>query len=274
MADTQTFSAPCALFGLAVAVLLLTGCRSGVPEPIPDLPLRQASVEELVTMLNQRSDQIHGLRALLKLQARGKIIPIRRSMNMSLSYVRPSLIRLRAFDPLGRTLFDLTSDQTHFHVHLPTQHRVVTGTHTSTLADPPSETPSRRQRMLRLVKVVSETVLAAPIDDGNHVTLHEEGLLYRLEITADSHSAHPMRQVWVERINLDVVKEAVFSDTGDPIIAVEFDDYRALGPHGNIQYPFHMSIHDVATNNHYTLKFKEVLPNPEFAPTEFDALQS
>ncbi len=128
--------------------------------------------------------------------------------------------------------------------------------------------------MLRLVKVVSETVLAAPIDDGNHITLHEEGLLYHLEITADSHSTHPIRQVWVERINLDVVKEAVFSDTGDPIIAVEFDDYRALGPHGNIQYPFHMSIHDVATNNHYTLKFQEVLPNPEFAPTEFDALQS
>ena len=66
----------------------------------------------------------------------------------------------------------------------------------------------------------------------------------------------------------------MFSDTGDPIITVEFDDYRALGPHGNMQYPFHMSIHDVATNNHYTLKFQEVLPNPEFAPTEFDALQS
>ena len=69
MANTQTFTAPCVLIGL-VAVLLLTGCRSGIPEPIVDLPLRQASAEELVTLLNQRSGGIHSLRALLQLQAR------------------------------------------------------------------------------------------------------------------------------------------------------------------------------------------------------------
>ena len=273
MAHIQTFTTPCAFVGL-VAFVLLTGCRSGIPEPIVDLPLRQASAEELVTMLNQRSDGIQSLRALLQLQARGKLIPIRRSMNMSISYVRPSLIRLRAFNLFGQTLFDLTSDQTHYHVHLPTQKRVVTGTHPPTLADPPSETPSRRNRVLRLVRVVAETVLAAPIDDTHHVTLHEDGLLYRIEVAETSRPTQPVRHVWIERINLDVVKEAVFSATGDPIITVEFDDYRILGPRGEIQYPFHLSIHDVATNNHYTLTFQEVLPNPEFAPTEFDALQS
>ena len=49
MATTQTFTAPYALFTL-VAVLLLTGCRSGISEPLIDLPLRQSSAEELVTM--------------------------------------------------------------------------------------------------------------------------------------------------------------------------------------------------------------------------------
>ncbi|HHZ83357.1 MAG TPA: hypothetical protein EYN60_05005 [Nitrospirales bacterium] len=273
MTNPQTFTTPCALFGL-VAVLLLTSCRSGVPEPLVDLPLRQASAEELVTLLDQRSGGIQSLRALLQIQARGKFIPIRRSMNMSLSYVRPSFIRLRAFDLFGRTLFDLTSDQTHYHVHLPTQDRVVTGIHTSSSENPPSETPSKRQRMLRLVKVVAETVLASPIGDGHHVTLHEEGFLYRIEVAEHSRPARLLRQLWIERINLDVVKEAVFDDTGDPIIIVEFDDYRAIGPRGEVQYPFHLSIHDVATNNRYTLKFQEVLPNPTLSPTEFDALQS
>ena len=273
MANTRTFTAHCALFGLS-AVLLLTGCRSGIPEPIVDLPLRQASAEELVTILNQRSGGIQSLRALLQLQARGKLIPIRRSMNMSLSYLRPSLIRLRGFDLFGRTLFDLTSDLTNFHVHLPTQNRVVTGTHPTDLANPASETPSMRKRVLRLVTAISETVLAAPIADEHHVTLHEEGLHYRIDITAESHSTHPIRQVWIERINLDVVKEAVFSDTGDLIITVEFDDYRVLGPRRNIHYPFHMFIHDVATNSHYTLKFQEIIPNPEFSPNVFDAIDS
>lgn len=273
MANTQTFTAPCALFGL-VAVLLLTSCRSGIPEPIVDLPLRHASAKELVTMLNHRSDGIQSLRALLQLQARGKIIPIRRSMNMSLSYIRPSLLRLRAFDPLGRTLFDLTSDQTHFRVHLPTQNRVVTGTHTVAAEGTHPDTPSMRHRMLHLVRAVSATVLAAPIEDGNHITLHEEGLFYRLDVAEVSRPTQPMRQLWVERINFDAVKEAVFSETGDPIITVEFDDYRAIGPRGNIQYPFHISIHDVATNSDYTLKFQEVLPNPPLLTTEFDALQS
>ncbi len=273
MANAQTFTVLCALFTL-VAVLLLTGCRSGISEPLVDLPLRQSSAEELVTMLNQRSDRIQSLRALLQLKARGKLIQIHPSMNISLSYRRPSLIRLHAFDLFGRTLFDLTSDQTQYHVHLPTQNRVVTGIHSSTVTNPPSKTPSKRQLLLRLVKIVTEVVLAAPIDDGYHVTLHQEGFLYRIEVAEHSRPTQPVRHVWIERINLDVVKEAVFGDTGDPIITVEFDDYRALGSHGEIQYPFHLSIHDVATNNHYTLKFQEILLNPDFAPTEFDALQS
>ncbi|MBQ28167.1 MAG: hypothetical protein CMH81_08550 [Nitrospiraceae bacterium] len=260
----------CAFFCLAAMVVLFTGCRSGIPEPVPDLPLRQASVEELMTMLNQRSDQIQSLRALVQLHGRGKIIPIRSSMNMSVSYVRPSLIRLRAFDPLGRTLFDLTSNQMQFRVHLPTQNRVVAGTHSATSADPPSEMSSMRQRFLHLVSAVSKTVLATPIDDSHHVTLYEEGLLYRIEVMETPHSSHPVRQLWVERINFDVVKDAVLSATGDPIITVEFDDYRSLGPRGQILYPFHMSIHDVVTDSHYTLIFQEVLPNPEVGPTEFD----
>ena len=131
-----------------------------------------------------------------------------------------------------------------------------------------------RERMLHLVKAVSETVLATHIDAGAHATLHDEGLLYRIEIANEADSTQLLRQIWIERANFDVVKEAVFSAKGNPIVTVEFKDYRALGENRNLQYPFHMAIHDIATDSHYTLKFREVIPNPPFSPTEFDALQS
>ena len=259
---------------LAVALCLMTSCRSGTPDPLDTLPLHTASTEELVTLLNQRSEHIHTLRALLQLQAWGRIIPIRRSMAMSLSYVRPSLIRLRAFDPLGSTLFDMTSDQTHFHVQLPTQNRIVTGTHPAESGAAHSNTTSIRTRMLHFVRAVSATVLVSPIDATHRVTSHKEGALYRIEVAPHSQPDQPTRKLWVERVNLDVVKEAVFGDTGNPIILVEFDDYRTLGSPGNAQYPFLMSIHDIAMDSRYTLTFQEVLLNPTLPPMEFDALES
>ncbi len=260
----------CAFFFLVVAVMFFSGCRSGLPDRVTDLPLRQASAEELVTMLNQRSEQIHSLRALVQLQARGKLIPIRSTMNMSLTYVKPSFIRLRAFDPLGRTLFDLASNHIQFRVHFPMQNRVVTGIHSATSIDSPLETSSMREQLLYLVMAVSKTILATSIDDRHHVTLHEEGLFYRIAIMETPHASYPIRELWVERINLDVVKDTVLNATGDPIITVKFSDYRVLGAHGKILYPFHMSIHDMRTDSHYTLKFQEVIPNPDVEPGEFD----
>ena len=257
---------------LTMALCSLSGCQSGIPDPTSALPLRHVSVQELVTLLNQRSEHIRGLRALLQLQARGNIIPIRRSMSMSLSYIRPALIRLRAFDPLGRTVFDLTSNSMRFRAHLPTHNRVVTGTRTAPAIDTHPEAPSTRTRMLHLITAISEAVLAMPIDDTSHLTLHEDGSLYRIAIPSDTHSTQPARHLWVERINLDVVKEDVFNDRGNLILTITFDDYRFLGPDRNVPYPFLVAIHDVEANSHYTLTFQEVILNPDVSPNEFENL--
>ncbi len=252
-----------------VFCLLLASCRAGVPEVVDTLPLRHASPEELVTIVNTRAHELHSIRALLQLEARGKYIPIRRSLNMSLAYVRPASVTLRAFDPLGRTLFDLTSNDTAYRIHVPSQNRVVTGTHAAVEADTTSDTPSMRHRMLSLVKAVSQTVLVTPIDDTQTVSVTEDSQLYRLDVMNDTHSTPAIRQVWFERINLDVVKAVIFDDSGNPLIHVDFDDYRGIGPSSGIQFPFHLAIQDLASQSRYTLKFTEVLPNPVLSPTHF-----
>ncbi len=258
---------------LTIGFLALISCRTSPPISHDTLPLHTTTTPELVTLLNQRSEQIQTLKALLQLQAQGSVIPIRRSMNVSLSYRRPALIRLRAFDPLGQTLLDMTSDQARFHVHLPTRQRIITGTHIETLENASSDTPSNRTLMLHFLRAVSTTVLASPINNTHQVTTHEEDDLYRIEVSVAEVPNQPHRIFWVERLNLDLVKEAILNETGENVLTVLYADYRILGPQRNIKYPFMMTIQDAVTDSQYTLKFQEVQINPELRPKTFDALR-
>jgi outer membrane lipoprotein-sorting protein len=88
----------CLLFTLSLSACSFFTTRA-------DEPLRQATLQELTTLLAERQAAIHSMKGMFSAKLTGGILPIGQRVEGTVFYQRPDAIRLRGFTAFGGELF-------------------------------------------------------------------------------------------------------------------------------------------------------------------------
>jgi len=252
---------------IAVTVLtltLLSGCA--LFEHREEVQLKQATAEELTTLLSQREAAIQTMKGLFSAKVRGGIIPIASRVEGSLYYRRPNAMRLRGFTPVGGELFEFVQADDQFRLRLPTMGRVLSGS------------PSDMSEMGKLARPFQLSVWAmggvlgtGTITKDETVVLVEEGDRYRLEVFGLSPNGAQFmrRQLWFERQALQVVREDRLTESGAVEATIQYQDFRAIGEaeavsiNGGRQLlrPFKILLEDGRGQGSVEVAFHEMTPN-------------
>ena len=259
-----------AAFGTAVCVLLLAGCtlfRSG-----PEMPLKQATAEELMALLHQREAAIQSMKGLFSAKVRGGMIPIASRVEGTVYYRRPNALRLRGFTPIGGELFEFVQVDDLYKLRLPTMGRVLIGRESE------MEDMGKFARPFQLsIWAVSGVLGTSSLGTGETVKLAEDGDRYRLDVYAAPNGAVPerllVRRLWFERRTLLVVREDRLGEDGGVDATIHYEDFRPLENQAGrslpaksaaaslLIRPFKISLEDGRGLGSVQVMFHEMLPN-------------
>jgi hypothetical protein len=253
------------------ALATLSGCALFAPRE--EVPLKQATVEELTALLSQREAAIRTMKGLFSAKVRGGIIPIASRVEGALYYRRPSAMRLRGFTAVGSELFEFVQADDQFRLRLPTMGRVLSGS------------PSDMSEMGKLARPFQLSVWAmggvlgtGMIAKNETVALEEEGDRYRLEVFGPSPKGGQLmrRRLWIERQTLLVVREDRLTESGAVEATIQYEDFRTIGEaeaissagDGQLLRPFKILLKDGKGQGSVEVTFHEMIPNQPLNATD------
>jgi hypothetical protein len=254
-----------------LALTFLSGCALFVPRE--EIRLRQATVEELTSLLSQREAAIHSMKGLFTAKVRGGIIPIATRVEGAVYYQRPNAMRMRGFTAIGSELFEFVQVNDQFTLRLPTMGRVLSGS------------PSDMSEMGKLARPFQLSVWAmggvlgtGTIAKNETVALVEEGDRYRLEVFGPSPKGGPVmrRRLWIERQTLLVVREDRLTESGAVEATIQYEDFRTIGEaeaistagDGRLLRPFKIVLEDGKGQGSVEVTFHEMIPNLPLKATD------
>jgi hypothetical protein len=155
--------------------LMSTGClfRSRrVPQRVVQSNLRSATLQELVDMVNERSNQIHTLNATVDIDAsvggsiKGKITEYKEIRGYILIR-QPNQLRMIGLMPIVRNrAFDMVSDGANFKLWIPPTNKFFVGSGTVVY---PSKNPLENLRP----EVIYDSLIPRPVDPQNEIAVLE-----------------------------------------------------------------------------------------------------
>jgi outer membrane lipoprotein-sorting protein len=258
---------------------LLSGCALfGAPDRVP---LRQATADELTALLAEREAAIHTMKGLFSAKITGGILPIGQRVEGTVFYQRPNALRLRGFNALGGELFEFVQLNDEYRLRLPSMGREVNGR---------SSEPEKMGQLARpfqlSVWAMSGILGTGAIAPHERVVLTEDDDRYRLDVFEESANNGdvapiPVRRIWFDRRNLQVVREERVSAQGDVEATLQFDDFRPVGQpmsqstslnnepaDRQLLRPFKIVMKDGRGQGNVQVTFYEIIPNMPIKPSE------
>lgn len=264
-----------------VLCLLVAGCATA---PVREEPaLKQATAEELTTLLRQRESAIQTMKGLFSAKVRGGLIPITTRVEGAVYYRRPNNMRLRGFTPVGGELFEFVQAEDLYMLRLPTMGRVLTGRQ------------SEMNEMGKLARPFQLSVWAmggvlgtSAIGKDESTKLAEDGDRYRLDVYGvrqDAVQAGPqlLRRMWFDRRTLLVVQEDRLNGNGEVDASIRYEDFRPIGEavlpvngkaDTRVLRPFKVSLEDGRGQGSVQVLFHEILPNQELKSGDLGQVSS
>ncbi|MBI4400971.1 MAG: hypothetical protein HY581_05010 [Nitrospirae bacterium] len=250
-------------------------------------PLREATAEQLISLLQEREAAIQTMKGLFRAQIKGPGIPFAQRLEGAMYYRRPNALRLQGFTQLGGPLFELVLKEDVYRLRLAAEGQVYTGR----VAD--LERKGKIGRPFQMsVLAMSGAVGIASVSKGETVRLSEDRDRYRLDVlapgeTGQSVPGRPVRRLWFERRSLQVVQEDRLSPTGEVEATVRFEDFRPVDmPPTSVAAsdgtgtmvrpmlkPFKITTQDGQGNGTVVVTFHEMVPNPTLKPDELGVAQ-
>lgn len=251
----------------SLSAAFLSGC--GEVSPREDVPLKQATVEELTALLSQREATIQTMKGLFSAKVRGGIMPIASRVEGTVYYQRPNAMRMRGFTAVGGELFEFVQANDQYKLRLPTMGRVLSGS------------PSDMSEMGKLARPFQLSVWAmggvlgtGAIAQHETVTLAEDGDRYRLDVSAPIQNGTQegravQRRLWFDRRTLLVVQEDRLTPSGDVEATIQYEDFRSIGDlntesipgDARLLRPFKISLEDGKGQGSVQVTFHEIIPN-------------
>ena len=257
---------------LSVAAMSASGCAWF--QRAPDVPLKQATAEQLTERLQEREAAIQTMKGLFRAQIAGSGIPIAQRVEGAMYFRRPEALRLQGFNHLGSKLFEFSQNKTQYRLDLPAEGKRFAGS----LEDLQQ---AKIGRLLQLSRwAVSGVVGSDSSPGGSRAVLSEDGDRYRLEVFHSAPEGRLLRRLWFERQSLQVVQEERLRDNGEIEASMTFEDYRGIpgapvealpavgGASPVTLMPFKVTIVDRVASGSMVLTFHEIVLNPALKPEE------
>lgn len=255
--------------------LLVTACTTA---PVhEEAGLKQATAEELATLLRQREAAIHTMKGLFSAKVRGGLIPISTRVEGAVYYRRPNNMRLRGFTPIGGELFEFVQADELYMLRLPTMGRVLSGRQSDM-----SEMGKLARPFELSVWAIGGLLGTSAIGKDETTKLVEEGARYRLDVFGPRPGAATtdrqlLRRMWFDRRTLLVVQEERLNGSGEMDASIQYEDFRsisetALPANGNgdarLLRPFKISLEDGRGQGSVQVTFHEIISNQELKSEE------
>ena len=246
-----------------LAFYFLGGCAWF--QSTPEVPLRQATAEQLTGMLEEREGTIRTMKGLFRAQVAGKGIPIAQRMEIAMFYRRPESLRLQGFSQVGSKLFEFSRRQEHYRLELPSEGRRYAG----------SIEDLKQAKIGRLLQLSQWAVSGVVGNDmapsGLRTVLAEDGDRYRLDVFQAE--GRLLRRLWFERRSLYMVQEDRMLENGEVEASMTFEDFRSI-PRAPADagaatvMPFRVTVTDHVVSGSVALTFHEIVLNPALKPEE------
>ncbi len=240
----------------------------------PEVPLKQATAEQLTGQLQEREAAIQTMKGLFRAQVSGSVISIAQRVEGAMYYRRPEALRLQGFNQLGGKLFEFSQNRTHYKLDLPTEGKRFAGS----IEDLQQ---ARIGRLLQLSRwAVGGVVGGDSSGSGLRTALAEDGDRYRLDVFQPVPGGRLLRRLWFDRRSLQVVEEERLRDNGEVEASMTFEDYRGIpaAPAGAMPtaesstsatlMPFKVTVVDRVASGSVILTFHEIVLNPALKPEE------
>ncbi|TAK02490.1 MAG: hypothetical protein EPO39_13325 [Candidatus Manganitrophaceae bacterium] len=236
-------------FGLGLVVLLLlSACAKGELRPAEEAVKKDASLEELLTLYQLRREEWNGFKGLLEITADSKRQG-RHTFQASWVFQNGET-RIRGFNLLGGTLFELRLAGPRVTLHLPSERRTIEAT---------------RDEFEEQIQEVVPIGSPALIDWVNRGAIPDPSppLLPALEKGEERFTLYLLRalpgkavlqeKISMERTAFRVEQVEMFDFSGERRAFLRFADYRKVGKQ---DFPF--EVRGESQGEKVTLRFKEV----------------
>lgn len=222
--------------GLATLAAISGGCTPHVSTkhniPAASKPVAQdATKDELLSKYNNFAENVKTINATVELKptAGSKysgVIEEYHEVKAFLLAKRPADIRMIGQAPvIGKTVFDMTSDEHEFRVWIPSKNKFLTG---KTGVEKSSSKPLENLRPQHLLDALlwpeiqkEEPVLFEEFNDEN-------GRYYVMTVLRGGYRMEILRKIWVDRSDLNVSRLDTYGPGGVLISDVQFSNWQPL----------------------------------------------
>jgi len=233
-----------------VVLLFVSGCAKKEIRPTDEAVLKDASLEELLTFYQLRRQEWSGFKALVEITADSKRQG-RHTFQASWHF-QEGQTRIRGFNLLGGTLFELRLAGPAVTLHLPSERRTIEAAREEFEEEIQAAIPIGS---LALIDWVNRGGLPDPASPS--LPALEKGkkrfTLYLLRTLPGK--AILEEKVFIERTAFRVEEVERFDISGKRLGRLIFDDYRKVGQH---DFPF--EIRGESEGEKMTLRFRELSP--------------
>jgi hypothetical protein len=267
--------------GLVLAALLLAtpGCLvrrvTHVHAPSQGIPVRDASLAELVTKINAWSDAVHTMTATVDLEPTAGsvysgVIKEYHDVKGFVLLQKPSTIRLLGQAPVVRTnIFDMVSNGEEFRLSIPIKQKFIIG-----------KTTFRRPAKNALENLRPQHILQAlivpPVDADHETPFRVEDQsrtqrrrYYVVNIVESPRDRHVIlhRKVWFDRADLELVRMQFYEPDGTYTEDVRYSAYQDFQ---GVRFPTHIEVSRPAEDYEVTITIEKAQFNEPIPPEKFD----
>ena len=211
----------------------------------PVQTLLTADKERLIRIIADQYAAIQTLNATVDMAPalgtanKGKITEYK-EVRAYILFRKPSSIRIIGLYPVVRnTAFDMVSDGSQFSLYLPSKSRFIKGPNQI-------EKPSANKLENLRPQHFLDALLVRPIDTAHDQTLlenftDEDNAVYKLSVIAPTPGGQLVleRELWFERLKLQLVRELIFDASGDILTDARYSDWKY---YDSVPFPKHIEI--------------------------------
>ena len=226
------------------------GCGHAVTKstkvPVTERPVaHEASEEELLDRYNALARDLKSIDATLELKPTAGtkysgVIDEYHEVKAFLLASRPYNIRMIGQVPVvGKTVFDMVSDEQTFEVSIPPKNKFLVG---QVALERQSSKPIENLRPQHLVEAVlwpevrkEEVVLIEEYNDEN-------ARYYVLTVLRGGYKSEILRKIWFDRADLHMVRLQSYGPKGALLSDVRYANWQAISTGGAAKYPMNIRI--------------------------------
>jgi Domain of unknown function (DUF4292) len=273
---------------LLLAVMPLSGCllrTRPVEEQYSKAPLKTATQQDLIDILNRQAQAIQSLKATVDIDTsaggikKGQITDYKEIRGYVLAR-KPAMLHMIGLLPIVRTTaFDMVSDGSGFQLWIPPKNRFVIGTDQVPVADTNHPLENLRPQN------IYDALLIPPIDQQNEIAVQENG--YEMFHDAKGHTIVQddyelivikkfdkgwglSRKIIFSRTDLQPHEQFIYDESGKLVTEARYANYKE---YNEVKFPSRIEIQRPQEEYDITLNMLKVEINQPLSDQQFTLAQ-